>query len=316
MTEKPKFIISTQQIVISRKNQPPVFVQKSDKRFAKVIELLKAEDWEGLDVVLTGSLKNKILAYGGGKIRIGENDEVFIGDDETAIPKVIGQKIVAFYKEGLPIDPIVKFWLKLRENPSNRSQAQLFLFLERNQIPITEDGTFIAYKKVSVEAGKLVDTRTRKIDNSVGKVVKMNRADVDDNPENTCSHGLHVAGWDYAQGFGGTVLLEVSVDPKNVVAVPPDYGNQKMRVCEYEVVNTCEEKIDEILRNSKAEFEKKEAIKKAEETAEENAKTKVDSTVANFANMKPEEILAFIKETTGRDVEAEALKKAVRAKGL
>jgi len=315
MTE-PKYIISTTQIVISRTNQPPVFIKNSDKRFAKVIQLLKDKDWEGLEVALTGSLKNKILKYGNGQIRINDADEVFIGTDEKPIPKVIGQKIVAFYKEGLPIDPIVSFWLNLRENPSSSSQSQLFNFLERNQIPITENGTFIAYKKVSVHNGKLVDSHTRTIDNSVGKTVSMPRSEVDDNPENTCSHGLHVAGWDYAQGFSGSVLLEVEVNPKNVVAVPPDYGNQKMRVCEYTVVNTCEEKIDEILRNSKAEFEKKEAIANAEKAANEAAKEKVDKTVANFSAMSPAEIAAFIKETTGRDIEGEALKRAVYEKGL
>ena len=315
MTE-PKYIISATQIVISRKNQPPVFVQKSDKRFAKVIELLKAKDWENLEVVLTGSLKNKILNYANGKIKIDEHDQVFIGEDTKPIPKVIGQRIVAFYKEGFPIDPIVNFWLKLRENPSSSSQSQLYSFLERNQIPITENGNFVAYKKVTVKNGKLVDTHTQTIDNSVGVTVSMPRSEVDDNPENTCSHGLHVAGWDYAQGFGGSVLLEVEVNPKNVVAVPPDYGNQKMRVCEYTVVNTCEEKIDEILRNSKADFEKKEAIRKTEEAVTEAAKAKVDKTVADFANMTPAEIAAFIKETTGRDIEAEALKKAVLAKGI
>lgn len=312
MTEKPKFIVSTTQIVINRKNQVPVFIQKTDKRFTKIVELLKAEDWEGLEVALTGSLKNKILQYAGGKLRVDENDDVFIGEDTEAIPKIIGRKIVEFYKEGLPIDPIVKFWINLRKNPSHRSQTQLFGFLEANHIPIKEDGTFVAYKKVSVVDGVLMDTYSRTIDNSVGKTIKMNRADVDDNPNQTCSKGLHVAGWVYAQGFGGQVLVEVEVNPENVVAVPTDYNNQKMRVCEYTVVNVCEEKIDEILRNSKAGADNRKAVKAAEEIATQKAEEKVK----NFADMSPEAILAFIKETTGRDIEAEALQAELRKKNI
>jgi hypothetical protein len=310
--EKPKFIISTSQIVINRKNQVPVFVPKTDKRFGKIVELLKAEDWEGLEGALTGSLKNKILAYAEGKVRVDENDDVFIGEDKEAIPKVIGRKIVEFYKEGLPIDPIVRFWIKLRKNPSNRSQTQLFGFLEANKIPISNGGNFIAYKKVSVKEGKLVDTRTLTLDNSVGTTVKMNRADVDDDPNQTCSRGLHVAGWDYAQGFSGQVLVEVEVNPENVVAVPVDYNNQKMRVCEYTVVNVCEAQIDEILRNSKTESDNRKAIEAATEKAAKDAETQV----ANFANMSPVEIADFIKNTTGRDINAEALQAELRKKNI
>jgi len=312
MTEKPKFIISTTQIVITRKNQAPVFIQKTDSRFAKVVECLKKEDWENLDVILTGSLKNKILQYADGKIRVDENGDVFIGEDKEAIPAVIGKKIVEFYKEGFPIDPIVRFWVNLRKNPSHRSQTQLFGFLEANHIPIKEDGTFSAYKKVTVVDGVLMDSYSRTIDNSVGKTIKMNRAEVDDDPNRTCSKGLHVAGWDYAQGFSGDVLVEVEVNPENVVAVPTDYNNQKMRVCEYTVVNVCHEKIDEILRNSKAEADNRKAVEAAKEVATKKAEEKVKS----FAEMSPEEILAFIKETTGRDIEAEALQAELRKKNV
>lgn len=303
MTDKPRYIVSTTQIVISRKNQAPVFIQKTDKRFAKVIELIKTENWEDLDLVLTGSLKNKILKYADGNLKVDENGDVFIGEDTEAIPAVIGRKIVEFYKEGFPIDPIVKFWTRLRKNPSRGSQTQLFGFLEANKIPIKEDGTFVAYKKVSVVDGTLKDTHSRTIDNSVGNTVKMDRSKVDDNPNQTCSHGLHVAGWDYAQNFGGTILLEVEVDPENVVAVPYDYNNQKMRVCQYTIVDVIEEKIDEILRNSKVDADNRKAI----EAAEAHAATNAETVVADFAAMNPEQIIEFIKATTGRDIQAEAV---------
>src|SRR5690606_34879601 len=65
------------------------------------------------------------------------------------------------------------------------------------------------------------------------------RNQVDDNPEHTCSKGLHVAGWNYAAGtaYGGASrYLMIKVSPEHVVSVPVDYDFQKMRVCQYEVI--------------------------------------------------------------------------------
>ncbi len=109
----------------------------------------------------------------------------------------------------------------------------LYRFLEHNGHPLTEDGCFIAYRGVTDD---FRDCRTRSIDNSVGSVVEMPREQVDDNPNNTCSYGLHVACFNYAEGFGPK-LIEVKVNPKDVVCVPEDYEGTKMRVCRYEVVN-------------------------------------------------------------------------------
>jgi hypothetical protein len=61
---------------------------------------------------------------------------------------------------------------------------------------------------------------------------------VDDNPNNTCSAGLHVACFDYAKGFGSR-LVEVKVNPRDVVCVPTDYNGTKMRTCRFEVVAEC-----------------------------------------------------------------------------
>ncbi len=88
-----------------------------------------------------------------------------------------------------------------------------------------------------------MDKRTGTINNSVGSFVMMNRADVDSNPNQTCSTGLHVASYDYARSVYGAfgvensdILIEVKVNPRDVVAIPTDYNTQKMRVCQYEVV--------------------------------------------------------------------------------
>jgi hypothetical protein len=76
------------------------------------------------------------------------------------------------------------------------------------------------------------------MDNSVGNIVEVPRSQVDDNPNNTCSHGLHVATMSYASTFGSgdDKILDVEVSPSDVVAVPTDYDGTKMRVCRFKVV--------------------------------------------------------------------------------
>jgi hypothetical protein len=69
----------------------------------------------------------------------------------------------------------------------------------------------------------------------VGDVVEMPRSEVTFDPSVSCSSGLHVADWGYANGMGNTVLA-VLVNPRDVVSVPTDYGDAKVRVCRYKVL--------------------------------------------------------------------------------
>jgi hypothetical protein len=133
-------------------------------------------------------------------------------------------------------------------NPSYRSRECLFEFLEKFNAPITANGNFIAFKRVRSD---FMDIYSGTIDNSVGKVIQMDRAKVDDDPQHTCSAGLHVCADEYLDGYANAVstkTLVVEVNPAHVVAVPYDYNFAKMRVCEYKVVAEIDPKtIPEVL---------------------------------------------------------------------
>lgn len=152
----------------------------------------------------------------------------------------LGSRIISFLAENLPVGGLLAFAEKLRKNPSSRAVEDLFSFLEANNHPITEDGDFIAYKRVMGEdaQGRYLDIYSKTMDNRPGAELRMERNEVDDNPDRTCSHGLHVANWHYAAGRYGNgqgVMMEVSVSPADVVAIPTDYNQSKMRVCGYKV---------------------------------------------------------------------------------
>ncbi len=143
-------------------------------------------------------------------------------------------------REGFDLKPMARFLENLMQNPSYRAVQDLYTFLEYGKMPITEDGCFLAYKKVRANYH---DIRTGTIDNSVGQVVSMLRNGVDEDPNRTCSYGLHVCSFDYLPSYASAPddrVMIPKVNPRDVVAIPKDYNNTKMRVSRYEVVGELE----------------------------------------------------------------------------
>ena len=146
-----------------------------------------------------------------------------------------------------PIDGFKKFIYNLAENPSKASREELYGFMEACSLPITEDGHFLAYKRVGK---KYMDCRTGEMDNSVGKIVEMPREQVNANRNETCSSGLHVCSRSYLSSFSGEHTMVCKVNPRDVVSVPTDYNNAKMRVCRYEVIDELHADYDSIKDNA------------------------------------------------------------------
>lgn len=184
--------------------------------------------------------KTIVEQYAGGMFYVTSEGEVFSKAEKSlAIPARLAKQLIKFAKEELPVEPLLNFWANLKLNPSKDSINELYDCLEANFHPITADGCFLAYKKVTTVGEQLMDSHSKTIDNSIGNTVAIEREKVDSNRNNTCSHGLHIASFEYAKGFSGNVLVVVKVNPADVVSVPKDYNAQKMRVCKYEVLSVC-----------------------------------------------------------------------------
>lgn len=148
----------------------------------------------------------------------------------------IAKRIVKDIKEGNFDERYVKFMQKLMHNPSYASVKMLYDFMQHNDLEILENGNVKAYKKITKTANGPRDSHTGNVPNYKGQVITMPRNMVEDNPSKTCSQGLHIASLEYAGGFSGNTLIEVSVHPADVVSVPYDYYQQKCRCCRYEVL--------------------------------------------------------------------------------
>lgn len=170
-------------------------------------------------------------------------DKLFF--DGKQIDGVLVDHVLNGVRQGLPKEaylPYVRFWENVQANPDPHSREHLLRWLMAESFTINTDGFIVGYKGVrddlkSKTAGPGVVNGVScngNLDNSPGNVIEVVRSYVTFDPRQTCSQGLHVGTWGYASTFGPKVV-EVWVDPKDVVSVPSDCNGSKMRVCRYEV---------------------------------------------------------------------------------
>ena len=216
------------------------------KNFDTLHDLLKQPDHDVPAIVKAMDREDHIRQSVSGTDVEVINGTVYYKGEE--VHNALTDKLLDLMDDGHNVTPWVRFLENLMLNPSYRSRECLYQFLEQFDAPITPDGNFIAFKRISKN---WKDIHSGTFDNSIGTVVKMDRARVDDDPKHTCSSGLHICADKYLQHFADasnsrTVVVEVN--PAHVVAVPYDYDFAKMRVCEYKVLAEIEpEKIPEVL---------------------------------------------------------------------
>lgn len=168
-------------------------------------------------------------------------DETGVYYKDHRITGLMADCIAKLYLDGRLEDNIVQFLDRLVQNPDNRVLKQLYPFMIHNDITISKDGCLLAFKKVRYD---YYDIHSNSIRNMPGDIVEMPRNMVDSDPDETCSHGLHVCAKYYLRHYGSPysslqsadIIVSVKVDPKDVVSVPRDYNGAKMRVCKYEVL--------------------------------------------------------------------------------
>lgn len=210
-------------------------VAKDHPNFEAIQEAYADGRVEDLETLI--SVRKTIEAFAEGtNIRI-EGGRLFYGDRELRTG--LANRIVKLMQEGKDnfAKPLVAFMENVMLNPSFRAVEGLYEWLERSNLPITPDGCFIAWKIVNPD---FTDIHSGSFDNSPGKVVEVPRNAVDENPDKTCSYGLHFCSNEYLPHFGsrsgGRRIVMVKVNPKDVGAFPHDYNISKGRCCRYEVL--------------------------------------------------------------------------------
>ena len=221
------FLIQGNNIVVVIRNVPHT-ISKTHVTYEKVKEAIKAGDWETVENIIEP--KKAVLNYGKGNIEI-QGEKLFWKGNE--MHGAIVDRMIQMLQDEFPVEPLVLFMENLMQNPSYRAVNELYGFLEKNNLPITPDGHFLAYKKVRHD---YKDVYSGTFDNSVGQVVQMERNQVNDDKNQTCSAGLHFCSQGYLNHFGGERVMILKINPADVVSIPTDYNNSKGRCSRYEVV--------------------------------------------------------------------------------
>ena len=234
------FVINSDRLSVFLKGKPYTF-ESSNPKFQPLVDALRNNLPEEEVLCLLEEKEQKEFLFEG-----------------TKVSKALQKRIDFMQERGIPLKGVSLFLENLKQNPSYESVKDLYDFLDACDLPITDDGCFLAYKKVRKD---FRDCHTGTLNNAVGKTVSMQRDKVDADRNVTCSTGLHVCSKAYLSQFGGDRTIVCKVNPKDVVSVPIDYDHAKMRVCEYTVIG-CLDEGEEIRSMAVSKSKKKKSSKK------------------------------------------------------
>jgi hypothetical protein len=216
----------------------PYAVNVGATNYDSVLEILASDAADKLERLYQAlDIRKALTKHLSQYIDVIDNELYYQG---VLIQNELATRIVEFFHKRFPVKNLIAFFERLQANPEVRAQNELFTFLERNGLHITDDGHFLAYKKVTHD---YKDKYTGTFDNSLGKLVHELRDLCDKDGHTDCGRGLHVGTFEFASGFGSRTyggpgqdrLILVKVDPANCVSVPFS-STAKMRVCEYLVI--------------------------------------------------------------------------------
>jgi hypothetical protein len=245
------------------KNTATKIAQSSHINWNALVKAYKAQAWS--KVVHLIDVAGAINSRFNGKFTV-KNGAVYHGDQP--VHGYLFSKILDHFNGGLPYKNLLNFAEKLYQNPSERARNELYKFLELRNYTITPDGDVIGWKgvlndyysshggdKAKIVKGKV--NNAGQIYNGVGETIEMKRQDVDDNANNTCSFGLHIASRAFATDFvNNGRLMVVKFSPSDAVSVTSDAQSQKLRVCKYTVIGEETDKVNKEDCSAKAYVKK------------------------------------------------------------
>lgn len=239
------FISTTGNITVFINGEPHCFYLDKNKDICeKLKSLIVKQDFDNIvEIVKNYEQDNGVREY----IEplktlpgIEFTDDTVTIDGEL-IDDALSEQILLYKRNNLNIMPFVNFIRNLKANPSYRVRHQLYRFIKKSMddggFHLTQEGNIVAYKRVK---NNLKDIYTGTIDNSPGKIISMDRTNVNDDPNQTCSAGLHFCSYSYLEKYAHSEndkILVVEINPADVVSIPTDHNDAKGRCCKYKVIS-------------------------------------------------------------------------------
>lgn len=226
-------------------------VEQTHPNYQEIVDAVRQARWSDVPALIN-NLKVTATEQLQQVPGITVNADGSVSYEGRPVPHQLAAQITQLLRDNFDLSMWARFVHNLFANPSYRSMQELFGWMQANGLTVTEDGHFLAWKRVREDYTSFHDGTTM---NKVGTFVEMPRNAVDDDSDNTCSYGLHFCSQSYLphySGGQGRVLL-LKINPADVVSIPTDYNNAKGRACKYFVV-------DEVHGEARQQVEEKELL--------------------------------------------------------
>jgi len=216
-------------------NGKPHQASKGQPTFKKLHQALERRQWSRIPKLVT--LSAQLAEQSHGKVAITADGVFYKGQK---VDNTLSAKIQELIEHGKSVAGWLRFMDNLYQQPDMATVNEIYEWLNSGRFALTDDGCFLAYKKVGRD---YKDIYTRTFNNRPGcPPVVMPRSAVNPDRRNTCSQGLHFCSRSYLPHYGGgwergkCRIMEVKINPADVVAIPIDYNYSKGRTWRYEVI--------------------------------------------------------------------------------
>lgn len=203
-------------------------MHSSHPSFRTIVRALKRKDWAKVPRLF--DMAQLIADKSQGQVEIKKDGVFYKG---TKIDNSLTQRILQMIREAKPVSHMLRFMDNLYSNPAPFAIDELYDWLAGCKLPITDDGRLTGYKRVRRD---YKDQYTGTIDNSPGQIVFMRRSDVCTDRTQTCAQGLHFCSVAYLPNYPGDRVMELVINPRDIVSIPNDSNFTKGRTWQYEVV--------------------------------------------------------------------------------
>jgi len=222
-------------------------IDKSHINFTRLADALRSLSAPDLGVFATADIidnirdlvdiRRFIARVTEGRVQISDDTVMF---DGKQVHGVIATNLIKLLNDGMDVRPLARFLERVSENPIISARDEIYLFLESGNMVLTDDGCFLAFKKVRHDySSSLRDSNGNVVFNRVGTIVSMPIEDCNTDRSETCSSGLHFCSFSYLPSFGvggESKVVVLKIAPEDVVAIPNDYNNSKGRAWKYAVI--------------------------------------------------------------------------------
>ena len=182
---------------------------------------------------------NLVKSWSNGKLEITATSVKYQGKELT---DQLGEFLLEkFLRDPHDVDAFnawTKFIENLSKHHSMKINKNLFSFLQKQDLFISEDGFVYGFKAVRED---YKDLYSGTVDWTPGKTVeRFARNQVDDDSSKTCSQGYHLASWNYMNFYArsGSPILLCRVAIEDISSIPDDHNNEKCRATYIESIQT------------------------------------------------------------------------------